>query len=74
MTQDAQKSTQLTLARAGLTISSLMFAFGAAIAFLSAASAFVVLVLAACAALLLWVAIFAGNKVALFVGRFFPLG
>jgi hypothetical protein len=74
MAQDTQKSTQLTLARAGLTLSSLMFAFCAAVAYFSAASGFVVLVLAVCAALLLWVAIFASNKVALFIGRFFPLG
>jgi hypothetical protein len=74
MAQDPQKSTQLTLARAGLALSSLMFVFGATIAFISAASALVVFVLAACAALFLWVAIFASDKVALFIGRFFPLG
>lgn len=74
MTQDTQKSTQLTLARAGLTLSSLMFALGAAVAFSSSASGFAVFVLAVCAALLLWVAIFAGEKVTLFLGRFFPLG
>ncbi len=74
MEQGSQKSTQLTLARAGLALSSLMFAFGASVAFISAASALVVFVLAVCAALLLWVAIFASDKAALFIGRFFPLG
>jgi hypothetical protein len=74
MAQDSQKSTKLTLARAGLALSSLMFVFGAAVAFVSAASSLVVFVLAAGAALLLWVAIFACDKVALFIGRFFPLG
>jgi hypothetical protein len=51
-----------------------MFVFGATIAFISAASALVVFVLAGCAALLLWLAIFSSDKVALFIGRFFPLG
>jgi len=74
MTQDTQNSTQLTLARAGLILSSLMFVFGATVAFLSAASALVVFVLAGCAALLLWLSIFSSDKVALFIGRFFPLG
>jgi hypothetical protein len=74
MENGTQKSTQLTLARASLALSSLVFAIGAAIAFTSAASALVVLILAACAALFLWVGIFGSDKVALFFGRFFPLG
>jgi hypothetical protein len=44
------------------------------VAFSSGASDFIVLVLSVCAALLLWAAIFASQKVALVLGRFFPLG
>ena len=74
MAQESQKSTQENLARAGLTLSSFMFALGAVVTFFSAASALVVFALGVCFALLLWATIFAGQKVALFLGRIFPLG
>jgi hypothetical protein len=74
MTQDTQKSKQEVLARAGLILSFFMFIIVIVVAFSSGASSFVVLVLSICAALLLWAAIFASQKVALVLGRFFPLG
>ena len=74
MSQDTQKSKQEILARAGLVLSFFMFMLGAIVAFSSGASSFVVLGLSVCAALLLWAAIFASQKVALVLGRFFPLG
>ena len=74
MSQDAQKSKQEVLARTGLVLSFFMFMLVAVVAFSSGASGFVVLVLSVCAALLLWAAVFASQKVALVLGRFFPLG
>ncbi len=74
MSHDTQKSKQEVLARAGLILSFFMFIIVAVVAFSSGASGFVVLVLSVCAALLLWAAIFASQKVALVLGRFFPLG
>lgn len=74
MSQDAQKSKQEVLARTGLVLSFFMFMLVAVVAFASGASGFVVSVLSVCAALLLWAAIFASQKVALVLGRFFPLG
>ena len=74
MSQDTQKSKQEVLARAGLILSFFMFMLGAVVAFSSGANSFVVLFLSVFAALLLWAAIFASQKVALVLGRFFPLG
>ncbi len=74
MSPDNKLSKQEVLARAGLALSVFVFAFGTVIAFLSGASAVVVSVLGVCAAFLLWAAVFAENKIALFLGRIFPLG
>jgi hypothetical protein len=74
MSQDAQKSKQEILARAGLLLSFVMFVLGTVVAFSSGASGVIVLVLSVCAALLLWAVIFANQKIALVLGRFFPLG
>jgi hypothetical protein len=74
MSQDTQKSKQEVLARAGLILSFFIFMFCAVVAFSSGASGFVVFVLSVCAVLLLWAAIFASQRVALVLGRFFPLG
>lgn len=73
MFQNTQKSKQVILVRAGLVLSFFMLLLGAVIAFFSGVSAFVVLGLGACAALLLWAAMFASQKAALVLGRFFPL-
>lgn len=73
MIQDTRKSKQEVLARAGLVLSFFMFILVAIVAFSSGASGFVVLALSVCAALLLWAAIFASQKVVLILGRFFPL-
>lgn len=74
MSPKTRKSKQEALARAGLILSAFMFAFGAVVAFFSGASALVVSFLGVCVALLLWAAIFASQKVALFLGRLFPIG
>ena len=74
MSQDHQKSKQEILARAGLMLSFFMFLLGAVVAFFSGASVLIVLVLSISALLLLRAAMFASQKVALFMGRLFPLG
>lgn len=74
MILDPQKSKQEVLARAGLVLSFFVFMLIAVAAFSTGASGFVVLVLSVCAILSLWAAIFASQKVALVLGRFFPLG
>lgn len=74
MSQDHQKSKQEILARAGLLLSFFMFLLGAGVAFFSGASVLIVLVLGISALMLLWAAMFASQKVALFMGRLFPLG
>jgi hypothetical protein len=72
MSQDTQKSKQEVLARAGLVLSFLIFMLSAVVAFISGASALIVVMLSVCAGLMFWAAMFAGQKAALIVGRFFP--
>lgn len=74
MSRDTRKSNQVILARVGLVLSFFVFMLAAVVAFSSGVSSIVVLVLSVCAGLLLWAAIFAGSKVALILGRLFPLG
>lgn len=74
MIQDTHKSKQEVLARAGLVLSFFIFMLVAVAAFSTDASGFVILVLSVCSVLSLWAAIFASQKVALVLGRFFPLG
>lgn len=74
MAQETGRTTHENLARAGLVLSYLMFAFGAVVSFFSGASTLIVFALGVCSVLLLSAAIFAGQKAALFPGRFFPLG
>jgi hypothetical protein len=74
MPPEAKQSKQEVLARAGLVLSVFVFAFGAVVALLSGTSVLVVSALGACAAFLLSAAVFAEKKVALFLGRIFPLG
>jgi uncharacterized integral membrane protein len=74
MSYDTQKSKQEILARAGLVLSCFMFSIGAVVAFFSGTSALVVVILSICAVLMFWAAIVASQKVALVLGRFFPLG
>lgn len=62
------------MAQAGLVLSFFMFMFFAVVAFFSDASVLVVVLLCVCAALTLWAAMFASQKVALILGRVFPLG
>jgi hypothetical protein len=72
MHQDTQKSKQEVLARAGLVLGFFMFMLSAVVVFNSGASALVVVLLSVCVGLTLWAAMFAGQKAALFLGRFFP--
>ena len=72
MSQGAQKSKQEVLARSGLVLTFFVFMLCAVVAFFSGAPALVVVILSVCAGLMLWAAMFAGNKVVLFLGRFFP--
>ena len=72
MSQDTQKSKQEVLARVGLVLGFFMFMLSAVVAFISGASALVIVMLSVCTGLTLWAAMFAGQKVALFLGRFFP--
>jgi len=74
MQKDIQTSKQETLARAGLLLSFFFFMFGAVVAFSSGASTLVVALLSGFALLLLLTAVFASQKVALVLGRIFPLG
>lgn len=72
MSQGTQKSKQEVLARAGLVLSFLIFMLSAVVAFISGASALIVVMLSVCAGLMFWAAMFAGQMAALIVGRFFP--
>lgn len=62
------------LGRAGIVITALMLLFGAAALFVSGSAFWVAVALGAGGGGLLWLALSASPKVAINVGRWFPLG